>query len=116
MKFTQDDVTKEVRHYQKILNLDNWDISVGFTVSDQESYADCIHLPQYMKADLSFSLDKIKSKKLLRQSVVHELMHVVLSPYTSVAMEFAGPFMKILDNLEETMVTLIEQWKVWSEP
>ena len=110
---TRDEIRKAVAIVQDSFGLDRWEISVTFNCV-KDAFAECTPEPQYWRADLAFNLEKCKDdKEVIRKCIVHEMVHIVLSPYTMAAQHFAGPLSAILDDLEESVVTHIENWPLW---
>ncbi len=110
---TRQEIADAVATVQFAMGLDRWEISVTFN-SSKDSFAECTPEPQYWRADIAFNLEKCKGNKdVIRRCIVHEMVHVVLSPYTMAAQHFAGPLVAILDELEESVVTHIENWPLW---
>jgi hypothetical protein len=72
--------------------------------------------PEYFTAEIHFNLDKLKTKKSAHAAIVHELLHVVLSPYTQVAKNLViKKDRKLLNFTEERLVSVIEKWKLWNK-
>ena len=110
---TRDEIADAVSTVQASMGLNHWEITVSFTCTD-DAFAKCVPEPQYWRADISFNLDKCKGdREIIRKCIVHEMIHAVLSPYTMAAQHFAGPLVAILDELEESVVTQIENWPLW---
>lgn len=113
---TRDEIIEAVAITQTAMGLSHWEITVSFNPSsgpDEDVFAKCVPEPQYWRADISFNLDRCKNKEVVQKCIVHEMMHAVLSPYTTVAAHFAGSLAPVLENLEETVVTQIENWPFW---
>ena len=108
-------VIKEVRKWKKLLNLEVWDFKVTVTGVPTSNFAEVDVDYPYLRADLGFNLDNIKDMKTLRQKVIHEMMHIILAPYTDPAAVFAGGKKKILADLEENLITQIERWELWGK-
>ena len=115
MKITREVVIKEVRKWKKLLDLEVWDFNVKTTGVHDSNFAEVEVDHPYLRAELGFNLDNIKNMKMLRKKVIHELMHIILAPYTDPAGIFAGPKKKILSDLEENLVTRMERWELWGK-
>ena len=115
MQITKKIVHREVIKYKKLLNLEVWDFTVKYDGTSENDYATVAADPAYLRAEIAFNLSNIKDIKTLRRKLIHELMHVVLSQYTQTAVVFAGGKKKILDELEERVVTEIERWELWGK-
>lgn len=109
-------VEKEVVRWKRLLGLRDWKIEVKYRADSDDDYANVDSSPGYKRAAIRVNLDNVTSYKQLRSTVIHELIHVVLSLYTDVATELAGEdARKALDMLEERVVTEIENWPLWKE-
>ena len=112
--YTKQEITKTVRFWQRQLNLSEWTINVHIDHASGGDFANCTASPQYLTADVVFNPQRITSEKLLRQTVVHELLHVALSPLTEAGQALAGESgAKVLDMLEEHVVTRLERARAW---
>ena len=109
---TRQEIIDAVACVQFSMGLDHWEISVTFN-SSKDAFAECTPEPEYWRADIAFNLDKCKDMFTVRRCIVHEMMHAVLSPYTKAAQHFAGSLAVILDELEESVVTHVENWPLW---
>jgi len=105
-----------VREYQSKFRLNHWDIDVHFTgQQDADAIGECSAEPRYKSCSIFLNLDKAKSQDHLKRTVVHELFHLILSPYTSAATVFAGErYSPILEDLEDSIITDIERWPLWT--
>ena len=110
---TRDEICEDTATIQAQMGLNHWEISVSFSCS-KDAYAECIPEPQYWRANISFNLDKCKGDKdIIRKAIIHEMVHCVISPYTLAASVFAGSASEVLTDLEEAVVTHIENWPLW---
>lgn len=116
---TQDDIRREVKYWTRMFGLSQWRIKVTFNVDDTDSYAECHTSPEYFMATISFNVDRLgkQNRKTLQHTVVHELLHVLLSPYTQLAKKLAvdKTHRRALEFQEETMVSLLEKAPLWKE-
>ena len=111
-KPTIEDVQECVGKYQYYFGLKSWRIEVSFAVDDQENIGDCVACPEYFKARVAFNLDKLPSLKEMEMVVRHEMLHVVLSPYTEVVLSLSEN-KKTLELVEEMVVSSMERWPLW---
>ncbi len=115
MEVTIETVRVELDKYLKLMNLAHWEITVVYEGVDKDNFATVDSLPAYMRAELAFNLDLLQDITVLRKKIVHELLHMQLGQYTDVANIFAGAKKKILNELEERIVTEIERWPLWEK-
>ena len=109
-------IKKQIKKYQYLMGLDNWTIKVNYTPDESDSFADVHSLPQYYKAVININLDKCTTKKVAKLTIIHELAHVALSLYTDAARHLAsGRGQKVLTDLEEVVVSNIENWPLWNK-
>ncbi len=111
-------IEKELRAYQKLFGLQDWNIKIGWNMDDGEDSgeAECASTPEYFSANIHFNLNSIKTKKAVREVVVHELFHVVLSEYTNLAKRLVDKKgRRSLEYSEERLVSTIERWKMWKK-
>lgn len=107
-------VKKEVAAFQHLLGLKDWDLEVKFTVQEDDSIADCVADPEYKSAVISFNLDRLKGKRHLRETIIHELMHIIISQMT----HYMKPLLtkeqkKLMGKLEHSIINSVEKWPVW---
>jgi len=75
---TQQQTREFVTKWQELLNLQHWDITVGFKKLD-EANAEVIFAPKGVRCEISFDLTKkeINSDHHLEMIVVHEMVHII---------------------------------------
>lgn len=113
-KPTRKDVKAEVKMWQELMGLQRWTITVRFAGVDTGDEAEVETDPDYYKATIRVNLDAVKSRKALRLAIVHEMLHIVLSPYTQYSRELVGKRKrKLLKRLEERLVSRMERWRIW---
>jgi hypothetical protein len=111
---TMKDVLDEVFKYKAKLELEEWELHVEEGCKDPDTYAEVFINQDYYKATINFNIKRIKTKKKLRKTVVHELWHIILAPYTTLATQLAGKrHTEILSTFEEMTVTRIERLNFW---
>ncbi len=115
MKIPKKQMKACFRLYQILMGLSSWDLTVNFTTS-KKVYGTCMAEPEYMKATITLSLAKIRTLGHLKATVIHELMHVVLSPMTHDAQYLVKgkKLSKLLIRREEALITRLEKWPLWS--
>lgn len=110
---TRDDVEIVIATYQHLMGLDNWKIVAQYHDISDDEYMTCHPSPGYLRAYINVNMDLMDNMATLQRTVIHELVHIQLSPYTDAAVVFAGDNRKVLDDLEEFVVTQIERWPLW---
>ena len=116
MKITEARVVAAVTKYKYLMDLEEWELTVGFSKRNTSYYAKTCPDPDYLKADIKFNLHRMTNADILRKTVLHELAHVWLSPYTQVAKLLSGKKARsTLHSLEETLVTRFERWEAWTK-
>jgi hypothetical protein len=113
LKVTAEQIKELVRFYQPLVGLRGWRISVSFAPEDQGDMGGATCSPEYYRATLTFNLDQLPNLREAEATVIHELMHVVLSPYTEMVHSMFKDHVAPLTLLEETLVTSIEKWPLW---
>lgn len=112
-KVTAEQIKRMVKFYQPLVGLKSWKIHISFAPGDAADMGGATSSPEYHKATLTFNLDQIPSLREAEATVIHELMHVVISPYTEMIHAMFKEHVEPLTLLEETLVTNMEKWPLW---
>jgi len=132
------ELTEYTRKYHRLYELQAWEIDVHFedvprddkgvaeVISFESATADCTTQPQYFISVVKYFIDVLIEKDRLDDLEVyprHELIHVVLSPYTHTVSNIQSDlsihkkidFDGTADFAEETLVSVMERWKFWDK-
>lgn len=112
---TKEIAEREFKKYVEVFGLDRWEMVVAFNPSNADVYGEVVCEPEYHRAEILLNLNKLDSLDVLRKTIVHEILHVVLSPMTNAAKVFAGDHAKVLEDLEDSVVTHVEKLSIWYE-
>lgn len=103
------EIDQILAYWQPILDLENWDIRIGFT--EAESVACCLAKPQYLTAMLDFNLarlgQEIKTRPELEELVLHELVHARLWALANVLPDLDTIPNRFLEYYEEEAVSQV---------
>ena len=104
-------VMASLKDYEQRLGLTQWWITVTWGPCDAVMSTFCE--PEYYEADITVDLTKLPAQ-YVDEYARHELFHVLVWMYTSVAEGLATVREKaILRKLEERMVSDLEQMPIW---
>lgn len=116
----QKEINDNLKFWAKALGIHKpkWEYTITWSTKDDGAYAECDAEPEYYKAAIGFNLDKMSAERCSRRQVegivIHELLHVLFSPYTVIANNMVGSrASEVLNKLEETLVTGIVQNSKW---
>lgn len=112
-KPSAEDIRTVLDTYARLMGLTEWKFDLQYHGVAEGEYMTCVPSPGYLRATISVNMDMMDSMDTLIRTIVHELIHVQLSHYTEAAVIFAGDNRKVLDDLEEFVVTQIERWPLW---
>ena len=124
--------------YAKLFQLGEWEIHIRYEegpvdsdgkledISFESATASCDSQPEYFTATIKFFIKALIQKNRLKQLEVyarHEMLHVVLSPFThfinNLLSEVDGredsSFAATTGLQEETLVSTMEGWKFWDD-
>ncbi len=126
------------RKYIKLFELKDWEIHLRFEegpvdsdgkiedISFESATASCDSQPEYFTATIKFFIKPLIKKNRLNQLEIyarHEMMHVVLAPFTHFVNALLvevdgrddGSFAATTGLQEETLVSTMEGWKFWDD-
>ena len=115
MTVTKADVEDAVEFYKHCMGLDDWRITLCYTVADPEAYAHITPSYEYRRAELAVNLELLDSPDRTNRTIIHELSHCLLSPVCDVIQHYVtedGP-KKTLLTQQEYVATSIEQFPIW---
>jgi hypothetical protein len=113
-RISRDYVETQVQVYQELLGLSKWTVKIKYAGVEESDEAEVESDPDYYKATVRINLDEVTTKKALTRTIIHELIHTVLSPYTQMSRELVPRRQrKMLKRLEERLVSDIERWPLW---
>ena len=132
------ELKEHTRKYYKLFELKDWDVHIRFEeapvdsdgkvedITFESATASCDSQPEYFTATIKYFIKALIKKNRLHQLEVyarHEMMHVVLSPFTN----FVNALLSEVDGREdaafsattglqeETLVSTMEGWKFWDD-
>ena len=86
---TKHTIRKLIREFQKTLGLRDWTIVSQFSSSTSEdARAICRRLTKYKYASITFFLHEISNEASARETVRHELLHILLAEFDLLAVAF----------------------------
>lgn len=107
---TKGRVRARVRHWQKRLKLQHWELEVQFGPEADGASAACMAQPEYRRAVLQFDLTKIPAAQL-EYFVCHELLHALVWPLANAGHALAKGDPAAIEWVrteEESLVTTLE--------
>lgn len=113
MKLTKKMAIREINKYRSLMNLEEYDFKVNW-IDKKTYYADVNADPNYLKVEIGINLGKHSNIQELRRTIIHEMLHVFLCPFTQLAKSLSNKKVsKALHAAEETLATRFERWDVW---
>jgi hypothetical protein len=113
VKPTPQRVRARVKHWQKRLGLEKWELEVTFVRDDEDqSHAYCAPMFEYRHAKVNFDLAKWKPGQDIDAMVRHELLHCVVAGLATWAETMAAgdpARLEVCRREEEALVTALEQ-------
>ena len=116
---TKKQIEAEVKRWQKLLRLDDWDIELRLIeakhINDQEHLANC--RVQIYKSNAIITIAREQADKEITACIIHELLHVAFHPirdfFADIADELSVPavtaFLRVrMDTFEEPLVARLE--------
>jgi hypothetical protein len=110
------EILKTIAEFQERFNLWNWRIHPHFTKKinkgDRNTLADVEVSYSYKWADMRFYLPAILNTKHIRETVVHEILHLLLSDYdwmiTKTCLAYSEEvYAKVRENICEALTRII---------
>ncbi len=132
------ELKEHTRKYVKLFELKDWVIHIRFEeapkdadgkiedITLESATALCESQPEYFIATITYYIKALIKKNRLHELEVyprHELLHVVLSPFTHFVNALLsevdgrddGSFAATTGLQEETLVSTMEGWKFWDD-
>ena len=106
-------VLRSLKKYERLLGLDRWWITVKWKNCDKTM--ETVAEPEYLQAEIAVDLTKLKEEDI-DEYTRHELFHVLLWLYTSIAeIGKGGTEHAVLRLIEERTVTEFEKMPLWEK-